>query len=856
MNDLINLQIGGQSRLTDWKRLHQQPGADVDFSGDIAHLSHFADVSCSKVYVAQILQQIEPQQLLPVLQGIHRILAPSGQLLISVPDLDALCKLYLSPHLTKSDRLQVMRMLFGGQRDQFDLNRCGLSFEWLADCLAAAGFGYLQRVDNFEGFTDSAAYAPFGSPICLNVLAYKLPKEAVPATILQAAQANIADQLAVDTLSLSHLAEVLHNPPQALTAVTPVEPPTPAAELSPADAAQIQQTTLKALEHQNSGDATEAKRLFKEVLDLQPTNFAALYSLAVLASQQEEHNEALDWIRKAIATGQNYAPAFFVEAVVLQALGRFDESLVSYEQAVAVDPHYESAMINRSNLYYEVKQHVKALESFAEVLKVNPNSDKALAGQGIILTEMNKFDMAIPLFERLLEVNPEFEYGQGLLLHAEQHCCDWRRFKESRESIEHGVHAGQRVCKTLPFMSFSNSPDDLLHCVKIFATHMFPPRSKHLWQGEKYQHDKIRLAYVSPDFREHPVGHLMAGVIEHHDKSQFETIAISLGIDDKGSLRQRFETAFSQFIDVRGKKSWEIAELIRSLEVDILVDLAGYTADSRTDVFAYRPAPIQVNYLGYPGSLGVDYLDYILADRVVIPEEHQAFYSEKVAYLPHAYLPTDSNLKIAERTPSRKEMGLPETGVVFCSFNHDYKINPPMFDVWMRLLDQVPGSVLWLMKLNEPAQHNLRREAEQRGIDPDRLIFATRVPLVEDHLARYRLADMFLDTTPYNAHTTASDCLRLGLPVVTYLGNTFSGRVAASLLQAIGLPELITHSFAEYEALALQLARDSALLASIKAKLLENQKTYPLFKTDVFCQNLEQVFGKMMDAHNSGSGLL
>jgi protein O-GlcNAc transferase len=238
---------------------------------------------------------------------------------------------------------------------------------------------------------------------------------------------------------------------------------------------------------------------------------------------------------------------------------------------------------------------------------------------------------------------------------------------------------------------------------------------------------------------------------------------------------------------------------------------------------------------------------------VVIPEAHQPFYSEKVAYLPDAYLPTDSNLKIAERTPTKAEMGLPETGVVFCSFNHDYKINPPMFDVWMNLLQKVPGSVLWLMKLNEPAQHNLRREAEQRGVDPDRLIFATRMPLVEDHLARYRLADMFLDTSPYNAHTTASDCLRVGLPVVTYLGNTFSGRVAASLLQAIGMPELITHSLEEYEALALNLALDSALLASIKTKLLENQKTYPLFKTDLFCRNLEQTFDKMLDANKVGA---
>jgi predicted O-linked N-acetylglucosamine transferase (SPINDLY family) len=508
-------------------------------------------------------------------------------------------------------------------------------------------------------------------------------------------------------------------------------------------------------------------------------------------------------------------------------------------------------MINRSNLYYEIKQHVKAIESFADAVKVNPLSDKALAGQGIILTEMNRYEDAIPLFERMLEANPNFDYGRGLLFHAEQHSCDWTRFEESREVIENGIRAGERVCKTLPFMSLSNSPEDLFKCVRIFADHLFPSKSKPLWQGEKYKHDKIRLAYISPDFREHPVGHLMAGIIEHHDKSKFETIGISLGLDDNSTLRSRFKNAFSQFIDVRSRKSWDIAETIRNLEVDILVDLAGYTADSRTDVFAYRPAPIQVNYLGYPGTLGVDYMDYILADRQVIPEDQQVFYSEKVAYLPDAYLPTDSSLKISDKTPTREDMGLPATGVIFCSFNHDYKINPAMFDVWMSILDQVPNSILWLMKLNEPAQRNLRKEAEKRGINPDRLIFATRVPLVEDHLARYRLADLFLDTSPYNAHTTASDALLVGLPVLTYLGNTFSGRVAASLLTAIGMPELITNSLEEYQALAIKLAKDSQLLSELKTKLLANQKVYPLFKTDLFCQNMEKVFIHMMDDHQN-----
>lgn len=842
MSELIKLHIGSHPQKPGWKILDTRPGPEIDYVGHIRDLSQFADASCEIVYAAHQLQHVEQHHLVVALKDIGRLLVPGGQLLLSVPDLDALCKLYLEPQLNKSARIQVMRMLFGAQLHDADFNRSGLSFEWLADCLAAAGFGFVRRVDSFDLFDDASNYAPYGSPISLNLIATRIETGNLTANPGESALGFVHDMLSRQTMPLQGL---------NLTQTQHIAPSVTYPPLSAADAAIIHQKTLQALDFQNNNNIAEARRLFHEILALQPNNFAALYSMAVITSQNEEHTEALDWIRRTIATNPKYAPSFFVEAVVLQALGRFDESLASYERAIEVDPNYESAMINRSNLYYEIKQHVKAVESFADALRVNPMSDKALAGQAIILTEMNRYEDAIPLFERMLEANPDFDYGRGLLFHAEQHCCDWRRFEESRTLIEEGIRSGKKVCKTLPFMALSNSPEDLLKCVKIFADHLFAakPKSKHLWQGEAYQHDKIRLAYISPDFREHPVGHLMAGIIEHHDKSKFETIGISLGLDDNSSLRSRFKNAFSQFIDVRTRKSWDIAEMIRNLEVDILVDLAGYTADSRTDVFAFRPAPIHVNYLGYPGSLGVDYMDYILADRIVIPEDHKEFYSEKVAYLANAYLPTDSNLKISERTPSREEMGLPATGIVFCSFNHDYKINPAMFDTWMHILDQVPGSILWLMKLTEAAQGNLRREAETRGIDPDRLIFATRVPLVEDHLARYRLADLFLDCTPYNAHTTASDALRVGLPVLTYQGNTFSGRVASSLLTAIGLPEMITQSLEAYQNLAIELAKDPEQLAALKAKLLANQETYPLFKTDLFCQNMEQVFINMLEDH-------
>jgi predicted SAM-dependent methyltransferase len=289
----------------------------------------------------------------------------------------------------------------------------------------------------------------------------------------------------------------------------------------------------------------------------------------------------------------------------------------------------------------------------------------------------------------------------------------------------------------------------------------------------------------------------------------------------------------------------QIAQLMRDMEVDIAIDLGGYTSDTRTEIFSYRPAPVQVNYLGYPGTMGSNYYDYILADRHIIPPEHQPFYSEKVAYLPNAYLPTDNSVQVSDRTPTRAECGLPETGFVFCSFSHDYKISPPVFDCWMRLLQQTPGSVLWLVSRGDVTQTNLRREAQTRGIDPDRLVFAKRVPMVEDHLARYRQADLFLDTHPYNAHTTAADALMVGLPVITYAGGSFPSRVAGSLLQAIGVPELNAADLAGYEALALALARDPQRLTTLRARILANQKTHPLFDTRRFCRDLEDTIASM-----------
>jgi predicted O-linked N-acetylglucosamine transferase (SPINDLY family) len=370
----------------------------------------------------------------------------------------------------------------------------------------------------------------------------------------------------------------------------------------------------------------------------------------------------------------------------------------------------------------------------------------------------------------------------------------------------------------------------------------YPP----LWQGEVYAHDRLRVAYLSADFNEHPTAYLTAGLFECHDKSRFEITALSFGQNDNSPPRRRLEAAFEHFIDVRDNSDQEIAALMRRSEIDITVDLMGFTKDNRLGVLARRAAPVQVNYLGYPGTIGAPYMDYILADATVIPEDQDAFYVERVVRLPATYQINDNRRAISQHTPTRSECGLPQNAFVFCCFNNPQKIAPEIFDIWMRLLRATEGSVLWLITGNAKVAANLRLEADKRGVAPGRLIFAPKAS-VADHLARHRLADLCLDTLPYNAHTTASDALWAGLPVLTCLGETFAGRVAASLLKAIGLDMLITRTLAEYEALALRLARDSAYLATLKDMLTRNRDASPLFDTQRATRHIETAYQTMAD---------
>ncbi len=595
----------------------------------------------------------------------------------------------------------------------------------------------------------------------------------------------------------------------------------------------------------------EALSSYDRALALKPDEPDALNNRGNALRDLRRFEEALSSYDRALALKPDYVEALNNRGIVLRDLKRPEEALTSLARAIEIKPDYAEAIFNRGKTFAEMDRPVEATECYVRALEIRPDYAEVLSERGSLLNKLKLYDEAIEDFEHLLRIDPHYPYAKGNYLHAKMYCCNWASIEEDVRGVIEGLRAGERCDYPWAFLGISDSPEDQLACARIFTASEYPPSRDSLWKGERYGHDKIHVAYISSDFRNHAMAYLIAGLFELHDRSRFVTTAISIGPDTKNEMRGRIERAFDRFIDAREKSDRAVAELLRELEVDIAVDLNGFTAHSRPGILALRPAPVQVSYLGLPGTMGAGYIDYIIADRVIIPEDRHDCYAEKIVYLPDTYFVNDSKRRIAEATPTRAEAGLPDAGFVFCSFNNNYKITPPVFDVWMRLLREVDGSVLWLLQSNDVSAKNLRREAESRGVAPDQLVFAPKIEPA-DHLARHRLADLSLDTLPCNAHTTASDALWAGLPVLTCLGTTFAGRVAASLLNAVGLPELITHSIGEYEALAMTLAKDRQAHAAIKAKLALNRTSYPLFDTDRFRRHIEAAYVAMWERAQRG----
>jgi len=615
--------------------------------------------------------------------------------------------------------------------------------------------------------------------------------------------------------------------------------------------------------HINRGNALfrlerpeDALASYDVALALAPKDSDAAFNRGNALLKLSRWAEALCSYESVVARRPGFSKGHYYRGNALRRLQRPAEALASFERALEIDPNYRDAWCGLANALRDLGRFAESLAAYDRVLEADPNSLEALSNRARVLLSLNRPREAVECLERLFLIAPDaaptYNFALGNLLHARLLCCDWRDYEATARTILTGVHAGKRV--TLPplLAATSDSAEAQLLCARGFVDDNWSAAGLAPWSGRRQRHERIRIGYVSADFREHPVSLLMAGIFEAHDRERFETTAISLRPQDDSAIAGRIRGAFNQFIDVTKCTDGEAVALLRDREIDIAVDLTGYTDGFRAGLFARRSAPIQVNYLGYPGTLAANYMDYLIADRTVIPEADRGFYNERIVYLPDCYQPNDAGRTIAERVPTRMECGLSETGFVFCCFNNHYKIHPPIFDVWMRLLRSLEGSVLWLAMKSDTVMHNLRREAQARGVSPERLIFAPRVPALPDHLARYRLADLFLDTLPYNAHTTASDALWAGLPVLTCRGGSFAARVAASLLTAVELPELITDSLPDYEALALRLARSPVELMRLRTRLAINRLTSPLFDTARLCRHLEAAYTMMWERWRRG----
>lgn len=633
------------------------------------------------------------------------------------------------------------------------------------------------------------------------------------------------------------------------------------------------------------GDRQRGIALLGAVVELQPDNAVAHYQLGVALDESQRAGEALSCYERAIRAKPDFAEAHNNRGVALKALRRPDEALASFEQAIRLRPGYAKAHANQGNVLAQLNRPLEALRAYDRAIGLEPGFAEAHCSRGVALKDMGRLDEALACLDRAIALRPEHAdshghkgevlYGlgrldqaqasyrravelepdrgpwPGCLFEAGRALCDWSELDALAATLVAGIEADRELIDPFTTLLLTGAPRLQRRVAeqwarKLVSEHGTPPAMPARRRGER-----IRLGYFSADFHYHATLHLITEMLERHDRSRFDLVGFSFGPDTRDAWTKRVSGCFEQFLEVGSRSDREIAELARELRIDIAVDLKGYTKDSRAGIFARRCAPIQASYLGYPGTMGAPFIDYLIADHTVIPEAHRQHYTEKIAYLPGCYQPNRRNGALAVVESSRSACGLPEGRFVFCCFNNNNKITAQTFDRWMNILRRVDGSVLWLLQSNRWAPDNLRAEARRRGVDPGRLLFSSFLPL-EEQLGRVRHADLFLDTLPYNAHTTASDALRMGVPLLTQVGEAFPARVAASLLTSLGLDELIAHSPEQYEELAVALAADPGRLGTVRRKLNDSVATSPLFDPAEITRHIERLYQRMCERHWTG----
>ena len=584
----------------------------------------------------------------------------------------------------------------------------------------------------------------------------------------------------------------------------------------------------------------EALNFYNLALNIDPNDPATLINKGAVLNELQLHSEALKTLDTALKHNQHLPEAWCNKGVTLNELHRNAEAIDHYDRAIAINPNYAEAWCNKGVAYSDLKLYSEALAHFDKAIAINPNYAEAWYNKGVAYSDLKLYSEALNHYDKAISLNANINWIYGNLLHTKMLICDWQGTHEIFQKISHDINSGEKVSSPFSILSLTDSLSIQKKSSEIYNKEKFPAKPS-LQEGNKnFGRKKIRVGYFSADFREHALAYLTAELFELHHKDKFEIFAFAYGPNDESPMRKRLMCAFDYFLDVNQKTDEQIAELSRDLGIDIAVDLDGYTADARMGIFSYRAAPIQVSYLGYLGTTGSEYIDYLIADSQIIPKEDQTKYSEKIIYLPN-YQVNDSKRQVIDKTLSREELGVPEGKFVFCCFNNNYKITPEVFNSWMTILKNVEDSVIYLYGDNNLSIANLKREAIARGINGNRLFFVGRVSRNE-YLLRLKAADLFLDTFPYNAGATASDALWVGLPLITLCGKSFSSRIASSVLKSIHLPELITTSTKEYECLAIKLAQNPDTLIQLKERLASNRLTTSIFNPAEFVNHIEAAY--------------
>ena len=599
------------------------------------------------------------------------------------------------------------------------------------------------------------------------------------------------------------------------------------------------------------GDPVSAIGYYQQALKIKPDFAEAYNNFGNALNAKGDPDAAIASYKKALKIKPDYAEAYNNMGIALNYKGEPESAIISCNKALQINPNFAEAFLNIGIALKNKGELEAAIDSYKQAIKINPEYAEAYNNMGGALKNKGELAASIKSYEMALKIRPSYQAALANKLDQQSQICDWVGLEKDRDLIGNLGTLNEPI-SPLAILPLEDSPERHLIRSEIFSRsltkHIRPLKAA----PQPFKKPKrLRIGYFSADFHVHPVAYLIAKVLEMHDRNQFEIYGYSIGPSKDDDMRQRLINAFDVFIDVEDMNDQEVALLARHDKINIAIDLGGYTKYHRSCIFAYRAAPVQINYLGYSGSMGANFIDYIIADPVVIPSGYEQYYSERILRLPNTFLPTDNCRMMSTRLMTRSEMDLPEVGFVFCCFNNNYKIRPQEFDIWMRVLLKVEDSVLWLRNSNEWSETNLRSHAEIRGVDPSRLIFADRVPM-DEHLARHKLADLFLDTFTYNAHTTATEALWAGLPVVTKAGKGFSTRAAASLLTAIGLTELITETERDYEALILHFATNPERLAKIRQTLADNRLSTPLFDTELFTKHLENGYQQAYQRYFDG----